>query len=143
MTVETNSAAETARFAESVSLRAKPGEVYALTGELGAGKTEFARGFARGLGCPGRVASPTFTIMNVYTGGRLAVYHFDLYRLGDAETELEGIGFEDYFYSDGVSIVEWAERAENILPRNSTRVKIEIINESEKRRITVSRGEAQ
>ena len=121
---ESRSAEETSRFAEMIAANAKPGDCYALFGELGAGKTVFAQGFARGLGYKGRVTSPTFTLMNEYTGGRLTVYHFDLYRLDNAAVELDGIGYEDYFYADGVCLIEWAERAEESLPENAVKIRL-------------------
>jgi len=89
-----------------------PGDIVCLCGELGAGKTVFAQGIAEGLGYKNAVTSPTFTLMNVYEGGRLNLYHFDLYRLEGGMADLEGIGYEDYFYGDGVSLIEWPERAE-------------------------------
>ncbi|MCL2603202.1 MAG: tRNA (adenosine(37)-N6)-threonylcarbamoyltransferase complex ATPase subunit type 1 TsaE [Defluviitaleaceae bacterium] len=100
---------ETERFARVFSRGVKAGDVICLSGELGAGKTVFTRGLARGLGYSGRVTSPTFTLMNVYEGGRLTVYHFDLYRL-DGEADLEGIGCEEYFGAGGVCVLEWPER---------------------------------
>jgi len=93
----------------------RAGLVVALTGDLGTGKTVFTQGFARGLGIPGPVNSPTFTIMQVYEEGRLPLYHFDVYRIGDIE-EMEEIGYEDCFYSQGVCLVEWADQVREILP---------------------------
>ena len=90
---------------------AKSGDIFCLSGELGAGKTVFAQGMARGLGYEGRVTSPTFTLMNMYEGGRLDFYHFDLYRLEGGQSDLESIGYEDFLYAGGVSLVEWPERA--------------------------------
>ena len=99
-----------ARLARTLS----PGAVVAYQGVLGMGKTAFTRGLARGLGYPGRVTSPTFTIVNEYEGGRLPLFHFDMYRLADAE-ELFDIGWEDYLDRGGVCAVEWSERAEELL----------------------------
>ena len=92
--------------------KARSGDIFCISGELGAGKTVFARGMARGLGYEGHVTSPTFTLMNIYEGGRLPFYHFDLYRLQSGQ--LESIGYEDFLYADGVSLVEWYERADEV-----------------------------
>jgi len=124
MKYESYSAEETARIAEEFGRAASPGDIICLSGELGAGKTVFARGVAQGLGYTGRVTSPTFTIMNIYEGGRLPLYHFDLYRLEGGLDDLEGIGYEDYFYAGGVSLIEWPEMAENAMPTGALRVEI-------------------
>ncbi len=100
-----------------------PGAVVAFTGDLGAGKTAFIRGLARGLGVPGRVTSPTFTIVDEHEGGRLPLFHFDLYRLGGAD-ELYDIGWEDYLARGGVCAVEWSERMEDALEPGAVRVDI-------------------
>ena len=100
-----------------------PGAVVAFTGDLGAGKTAFTRGLARGLGVPGRVTSPTFTIVDEHEGGRLPLFHFDLYRLGGAD-ELYDIGWEDYLARGGVCAVEWSERMEDALEPGAVRVDI-------------------
>ena len=104
--------------------RAAAGEVYALYGDLGAGKTAFAQGFAKGLGIDEAVNSPTFVICCAYEGGRLPLYHFDAYRIADV-SEMEEIGYEEFFYGDGVSLVEWADLVEELLPRDCIRVWIE------------------
>lgn len=131
---------ETRQLAEEMGKNAAPGEIYALTGPLGAGKTVFAQGFARGLGYDGPVTSPTFTLMNIYEGGRLTLYHFDLYRLSDGDA-LEGIGYEDYFYADGVSLVEWAERAADLLPENTRVINLlpDYSQDGENRLITITK----
>ena len=100
----------------------------ALEGDLGAGKTAFARGFARGLGITEPVTSPTFTILQSYEGGRLPLWHFDLYRLED-ESEMDEIGYEDCFYGEGVSLVEWASRMPDCLPENAVHVEISRVPE--------------
>ena len=105
---------ETEALGEKLGRRLTGGEVLAYTGDLGAGKTAFTRGLARGLGITERVTSPTFTIVNEYEGGRLPLFHFDLYRLGSAE-ELFDIGWEDYLARNGVCAVEWSENAEDAL----------------------------
>ncbi len=117
MTTVTESFGEedTAAYAKRLSENAKKGEVYALIGDLGVGKTAFAKGFAAGLGITEPVVSPTFTFVQEYTEGRLPLYHFDVYRIGDI-SEMDEIGYEDCFYGDGVSLVEWADLVEPILP---------------------------
>ena len=106
-----NSEGETEDLGRRLGLRLGPGAVVAYTGDLGAGKTAFTRGLARGLGVPDRVTSPTFTIVNEYEGGRLPLFHFDLYRMESPE-ELFDIGWEDYLARGGVCAVEWSEHAE-------------------------------
>ncbi len=103
--------------------RLAPGAVIALTGDLGAGKTTFTKAVARGLGITDMVTSPTFTIIQEYEGGRLPLYHFDVYRLEDAE-ELYELGYEEYFYGEGVCVIEWADRIEDFLPKDSIRIHI-------------------
>ena len=124
MIYETNSPEETFAIAKSLGEQAKPGTVYTLTGDLGVGKTVFAQGLASGLGIEEAINSPTFTIVQVYDEGRLPFYHFDVYRIGDIE-EMEEIGYEDYFYGDGVCLVEWAELIEELLPKNRVELLIE------------------
>jgi tRNA threonylcarbamoyladenosine biosynthesis protein TsaE len=118
--------ADTMRLAACLAATAKAGDVFALTGDLGAGKTVFAKGFAQGLGYAHEVVSPTFTLMNVCEGGRLTLYHFDLYRLDCATEALEGIGYEDYFFADGVCLVEWADKAPSLMPDHTKWVHISI-----------------
>ncbi len=121
---ETHSAEETYELGRRIGQQAKAGEVYTLIGDLGAGKTVFTQGFAAGLGIAEPVNSPTFTILQIYDGGRLPFYHFDVYRIGDA-AEMDEIGYEEYFYGDGVCLVEWANLIEEILPPAHRRVTIE------------------
>lgn len=109
---------------EALGRSARPGQVYALLGDLGVGKTVFSQGMAAGLGVGGPVSSPTFTILQVYEDGRLPFYHFDAYRISDVE-EMEEIGYEDCFYGDGVCLVEWADLIAEILPPGTIVVKIE------------------
>lgn len=118
-----NSVAETEELGAQLAARLRPGDVVAYTGDLGAGKTAFTRGIARGLGIPERVTSPTFTIVNEYEGGRLPLFHFDLYRLGDPE-ELFDIGWEDYLARGGVCAVEWSENVAGALEDELIRVDI-------------------
>ena len=140
MRMETFSAEETFAVGEEIGRNAKPGEVYTLTGDLGAGKTVLAQGIARGLGIVEPVNSPTFTIMQVYEEGRIPLYHFDVYRIGDIE-EMDEIGYEDYFYGDGVSIIEWADLIRELLPEHYCGIRIEKDPERgfDYRRISVDR----
>lgn len=124
MIYETNSPEETFDLARCLGEETQPGTVYTLTGDLGVGKTVFAQGLARGLGIEEAINSPTFTIVQVYDEGRLPFYHFDVYRIGDIE-EMEEIGYEDYFYGDGVCLVEWAELIEELLPQKRVALVIE------------------
>lgn len=124
MVYETNSPEETFALARQLGEQAGPGTVYTLTGDLGVGKTVFAQGLASGLGIEEAINSPTFTIVQVYDEGRLPFYHFDVYRIGDIE-EMDEIGYEDYFYGDGVCLVEWAELIKELLPKTRTELLIE------------------
>ena len=133
---------ETLALGEAWGRAAAAGLVIGLTGDLGAGKTQLARGIARGLGITGRVHSPTFTLVNEYAGGRLPMYHVDLYRLQTVE-QVASAGLEEYFQPAGVSVIEWAERFFPVkessakvglsLPAHFRRVQIETINENERR----------
>ena len=124
MQYETYSAEETAALGEKIGQEAKPGEVYTLIGDLGVGKTMLTQGIARGLGITEPICSPTFTIVQVYEEGRLPFYHFDVYRIGDIE-EMEEIGYEDCFYGEGVTMIEWANLIEDILPKHYRQITIE------------------
>ena len=124
MIKETGSREETFSFAKTLGKQAGEGEVYALIGDLGVGKTVFTQGFAEGLGIREYVNSPTFTILNIYEDGRLPLYHFDVYRIEDAD-EMEEIGFEDCLYGGGVCLIEWADRIEELLPEGTIRITIE------------------
>jgi len=124
MIVDSNSTEETYNLGKKLGMEAKPGMVYTLVGDLGVGKTVFTQGFADGLGITEPVNSPTFTIVQVYDEGRLPFYHFDVYRIGDSE-EMYEVGYEEYVYGDGVSLIEWANLIEDILPKNYTSVTIE------------------
>ena len=138
MILETNSPQETFSAGRQLGEKAFPGQVITLTGDLGVGKTVFTQGLAKGLGIEEPVNSPTFTIVQVYDEGRLPLYHFDVYRIGDI-SEMDEIGYEDCFYGDGVSLVEWGGLIEEILPENVITVKIEKDLEKgfDYRRITV------
>ena len=121
--IETFSAKETFALGEKIGEEAKPGQVYTLLGDLGVGKTVFTQGVAKGLGITDAICSPTFTILQVYEEGRLPFYHFDVYRIGDVE-EMDEIGYEDYFYGEGVCFVEWANLIEEILPKDIIQIQI-------------------
>ena len=129
-----HSLAETEALGEKFGRAAVCGQVIALSGELGAGKTQFVRGVARGLEISGRVHSPTFTLVNEYAGGRLKLFHLDLYRLETA-AQILGAGIEEYLKPDGVSVIEWAERIYDLrfTIYDLKNVRIEILNESERK----------
>lgn len=123
-TVESRSAADTFAYGKALGEKAAPGEVYTLVGDLGVGKTVFTQGFAAGLGIMEPVSSPTFTILQSYEEGRLPLYHFDVYRIGDV-SEMDEIGYEDCFYGEGVCLIEWADLVAEILPEDCIRIVIE------------------
>ena len=134
-----HSTQETEQFGEEVAKSLRGGDVLAFTGSLGMGKTAFTRGLARGLGCRGRVTSPTFTIVNEYEG-KTPLFHFDMYRLGSSD-ELFDIGWDDYLARGGVCAVEWSERVSDALPDDTIYVDIARGEEDENTRtITVTGG---
>ncbi len=139
--VESFSREDTYEFAKRLGEQVLPGTVVLLSGDLGTGKTVFAQGFADGLGVDDIVNSPTFTIMNIYDNGRMPLYHFDVYRIADS-SEMEELGYEEYFYGDGVTLVEWPEMIEDIIPEDAARIKIEKNTEKgfDYRLITVKEG---
>ncbi len=124
MLIETRSAQETFEFGRKLGKLAKPGQIYTLISDLGVGKTVFTQGLARGLDITEAISSPTFTIVQVYEEGRLPFYHFDVYRIGDIE-EMEEIGYDDYFFGQGVCMIEWANLIEELLPEDIIEVLIE------------------
>jgi len=124
MIIESRNDRETYNLGKKLSAKAVPGSVVCLAGDLGTGKTVFAKGFAKGLGIHEPVSSPTFTIMQIYEEGRLPFYHFDVYRITDPD-EMEEVGFEDYIYGDGVCLIEWADQIGEILPGRRTDILIE------------------
>lgn len=140
--LETFSWEETEAIGEKLGRETVPGQVYSLDGDLGVGKTVFTKGFARGLGITEHVTSPTFTIINEYKG-RIPLYHFDVYRIS-CEEEMDDTGYEDYFYGDGVSLVEWATLIPNLMPENAIHINIEKDFEKgdDYRRITICQGES-
>lgn len=122
--IETNSAEETFRLGEKLGHLAIPGQIYTLNGDLGVGKTVFTQGVASGLGIKEPVNSPTFTIVQEYEDGRMPFYHFDVYRIGDLE-EMEEIGYDDYFFGNGICLIEWAELIQELLPETMISITIE------------------
>ena len=132
-----NSVEETEALGAELAGRLEPGDVVAFTGDLGAGKTAFVRGLARGLGIPDRVTSPTFTIVNEYEGGRLPLFHFDMYRLASSE-ELFDIGWEDYLARGGVCAVEWSENIADALEGDLVQVDLRRGDGENERIITIT-----
>ena len=115
---------DTFAVGEKLGREAQPGQIFTLTGDLGVGKTVLTQGIAEGLGVKEPVNSPTFTIVQVYESGRMPLYHLDVYRIGDI-SEMEEIGYEDYFYGEGLCIVEWADLIGELIPKEHTRIVIE------------------
>lgn len=126
------SISDTNAIAKELAQNAKPGDVIALVGEMGAGKTHFSKAFAKELGITSTVNSPTFTIMNSYEEGRIPLYHFDAYRIEDPD-EMTEIGFEEFIYGQGVCVIEWADIIKDILPTSFLLVKIETLGENERK----------
>ena len=122
--IETYSPEETFQAGKRLGEQAGKGQVYCLDGDLGVGKTVFTQGFAKGLGIQSDVNSPTFTIIQQYEEGRLPLYHFDVYRIGDI-SEMDEIGYEDCFYGEGVCLIEWASLVEEIIPETAIEIRIE------------------
>lgn len=121
---ESNSAEETRALGKRMGEEAQAGDVIALTGDLGVGKTVFTKGIAEGLGVKEPVSSPTFTILQEYRSGRVPLYHFDVYRIGDPE-EMDEVGFDDYIYGDGLCLIEWAELISDLMPEHYRQITIE------------------
>ena len=119
------------RFAENL----KPGDVLALTGDLGSGKTQFVKGLAAGIGAATPATSPTFTLIHEYPGGRLPIYHFDFFRVEDRQSA-ERLGLDDYFFGDGVSVIEWADRFPDLIPKTARWISFETKSESQRAIIT-------
>ena len=124
MILETWSEQETFDAGRRLGEQAAPGQIFALLGDLGTGKTVFTKGMAAGLGIEEPVSSPTFTIVQIYEEGRLPLYHFDVYRIADPE-EMEEIGYEDCFFGEGVCLVEWADLIGELMPENTVWIRIE------------------
>lgn len=143
MIIETFSEKETYELGRHLSKNAKPGQIFSLIGDLGTGKTVFTKGMAAGLGIEEPVSSPTFTIVQIYEEGRMPFYHFDVYRIGDIE-EMDEIGYEDYFYGNGICLVEWADLIKELMPENTVTIRIEKDLEKgfDYRRITIDGTDA-
>ncbi|MBE5902195.1 MAG: tRNA (adenosine(37)-N6)-threonylcarbamoyltransferase complex ATPase subunit type 1 TsaE [Lachnospiraceae bacterium] len=142
MIIETNGWEETFELGRELGQKAQPGDVYTLIGDLGVGKTVLTQGIAKGLGITEPVNSPTFTIVQEYEEGRLPFYHFDVYRIGDVE-EMDEVGYEDYVYGDGLTMIEWANLIEEILPdkRKEIRIEKDLDKGFDYRRITITEYE--
>lgn len=132
-----HSAEQTMAFAESLAKKLAKGTVLTLEGDLGAGKTTFTKGLARGLGISRTVNSPTFTIIKEYTQGTLPLYHMDVYRLEESD---EDLGFDEYFHGNGVTVIEWAQYIEEQLPRELLKISIQYINENERKIVLEPQG---
>jgi len=126
-----NSAAETESFGRQFAEKVKPGDVLALAGGLGSGKTQFVKGLASGLGSTTPATSPTFTLIHEYSGGRLPIYHFDFFRL-ENRPSAERLGLDDYFFGDGVSAIEWADRFPDLIPENACWISFETKSETQR-----------
>lgn len=135
---ESNRPEDTFAIGEKLGRAAAPGQLFTLTGDLGVGKTVLTQGVAKGLDIEEAVNSPTFTILQIYESGRMPLYHLDVYRIGDI-SEMDEIGYEDYFYGEGLCIIEWAELVEELLPKRRTEILMEKDPEKgfDYRRITV------
>lgn len=123
MVTETSGREETLKLGEMIGQKVIPGNVITIDGDLGVGKTVLAQGIAKGLGITDHVVSPTFTIIQEYTDGRIPLYHFDVYRIEDPD-EMYEVGYEEYFYGDGVCVIEWAELIKELLPKECIMIKI-------------------
>ena len=138
MIIETNSDKDTFEFGKQLGERAEPGTVICLDGDLGTGKTVIAKGIAAGLGVKEPVSSPTFTVIKEYTEGRLPFYHFDVYRIEDP-LEMDEIGYEDYFYGNGVTVIEWSDMIKELIPEKAMKIRLvkDLANGFDYRRISV------
>ena len=143
MVIETNSAKETFDAGYRLAQSVQPGQIYCLNGDLGVGKTAFVQGLAKGLGIDEPITSPTFTIVNEYSG-RLPLYHFDVYRIADSD-EMYEIGYEEYVYGDGVSVIEWPQLIDDILPEKRYDVTIskDYSRHDNYRKIEIQKTEAE
>ena len=138
MIIETNSDKDTFEFGKQLGEKAEPGTVICLDGDLGTGKTVIAKGIAAGLGVKEPVSSPTFTVIKEYTEGRLPFYHFDVYRIEDP-LEMDEIGYEDYFYGNGVTVIEWSDMIKELIPEKAMKIRLvkDLANGFDYRRILV------
>jgi tRNA threonylcarbamoyladenosine biosynthesis protein TsaE len=130
-TFTSNSPVETKALGREFARNLARGDIVALSGELGAGKTQFVKGFVAGIGCNAEVTSPTFTLIHEYSGGRLPVYHFDFFRITNRHSA-ERLGLDDYFCGDGVSVVEWADKFPELIPKNAKWIRLAIKSDSER-----------
>lgn len=137
ITVVTEDAAGTAKLGQELAKLLKAGDFLALDGSLAAGKTQLVKGLAQGLGYEGPVTSPTFAILQLYEGGRLDLYHFDVYRL-EAAAELEELGYEDYFYGEGVACVEWSSLVLPYLPKERIEIQMTAVGQGDRRLIRLT-----
>lgn len=137
--IKTNNAKETEQLGRLIGESLIGGEIIAMTGDLGAGKTTMTKSIAKGLNIDEHITSPTFTIVNEYDG-RLKLFHFDVYRIGDIE-EMYDIGYEEYFYSGGVCIIEWANLIEEILPKNTINIEIYSLDENKREIMITGKGD--
>jgi len=144
MIIESFSPEETFEAGRRIGEKALPGQIYTIQGDLGVGKTVFTQGVAEGLGIREPVNSPTFTIVQEYYEGRLPLFHFDVYRIEEIE-EMEEIGYDDYFFGNGICLIEWPERIDELLPANCIRIRIEkdLSRGFDYRRITIEEGETK
>jgi tRNA threonylcarbamoyladenosine biosynthesis protein TsaE len=126
-----NSPEETESFGRQFAGTVKAGDVLALVGELGSGKTQFVKGLCGALGCDAAVTSPTFTLIHEYSGGRLPIYHFDFFRVEDRQAA-ERLGLDEYFFGDGVSVIEWADRFRELIPENARWISFETKSEAQR-----------
>ena len=124
-----NSPAETERLGREFAEKSKPGSILALQGDLGSGKTQFVKGVAAGLGAAGEVTSPTFTLVHEYSGGRVPIYHFDFFRIEDRQSA-ERLGLDEYFFGDGVSVIEWADKFPELIPKQAQWISFETKSEN-------------
>jgi len=126
-----NSPAETEKFGRTFAKGLSAGSVLALKGELGSGKTQFVKGLAAGMGSTAAVTSPTFTIIHEYSGGRWPIYHFDFFRIEDRQSAMR-LGLDEYFFDDGVSVIEWADRFPDLIPESAQWISFEMKSENER-----------
>jgi len=131
VTFISNSPAETEKFGCQFAKKLSAGSILALKGELGSGKTQFVKGLAAGVGSNAAVTSPTFTIVHEYSGGRWPIYHFDFFRIEDRQSAVR-LGLDDYFFDDGVSVIEWADRFPDLIPESAQWVSFEMKSENER-----------